>query len=253
MQNQIIKDQFNKQAENFANWWIGKKTEYLQAYFDFCGIQLTDRVLDVACGPGEFTLFIARRVSKAQGIDISDKEIEIANSLRKEFGLNNLGFECADVENLPCTDNSFSVVVSKSAFHHFVNSGIIFKEMIRCCETGGKISIQDIVAYTDHYVNDFFESFDKLVDISHNKTLSEKEFNRLYEENSIEKTGEFRLTVDLNVKEYLEHARQEQENSIKIRELMETGEKDKKLSGYLFRNNGELFFKRPVYLIIGRK
>jgi hypothetical protein len=27
MQNQIVKDQFNKQAEKFANWWIGKKVE----------------------------------------------------------------------------------------------------------------------------------------------------------------------------------------------------------------------------------
>jgi len=65
--------------------------------------------------------------------------------------------------------------------------------------------------------------------------------------------GEFRLTVDLNVKEYLEHAQQEQENVIKIRKLLETGETDKKLFGYLFRNNGELFFKRPIYLIIVKK
>lgn len=253
MSNRIIKDQFNKQAENFASWWIGRNTEYLQAYFGFCGIQSTDSVLDVACGPGEFTLFMAKRVKQAYGIDISDREIEIANSLKKEFGLENLRFDCADVENLPCTDNSYSVVVCKSAFHHFIKPGIIFREMIRCCEPGGKISIQDIVTYNNNYVNLFFETFDKLVDISHNRTLNEKEFTSLYTENNIEKTGEFRLTVDLNVEEYIQHALQEPEATIQIREHLEKGEKDKKLMGNLFRKEGKLFFKRPVYLIIGKK
>lgn len=253
MPNQIVKEQFNKQARKFADWWIGKNTEYLQAYFGFCGIHPNDKVLDVACGPGEFTLFIAKQVKHAHGIDISDKEIEIARKLQKEFGLDNLRFDCTDVEHMPCKDNSYSVVVCKSAFHHFIKPGVIFREMIRCCEPGGKISIQDIVAYSDDYVNHYFETFDKLVDISHNKTLNEKEFNNLYTDNGIKKTGEFRLTVDLNVKEYLEHAHQEYENKIKIKALLDTGENDKRLNNYLFRKDGELFFKRPVYLIIGKK
>jgi len=142
MQNQIIKEQFNRQAENFANWAIGKNIEYLDAYFNFCGIQPTDRLLDVACGPGEFTIFIAKRISEARGVDISDREIEIANGLIKAFGLGNIGFDCSDVEHLPYNDNSFSVVVCKSAFHHFTNPDKVFKEMIRCCENSGKVSIQ---------------------------------------------------------------------------------------------------------------
>lgn len=252
MQNQIVKDQFNKQAENFANWSVGRNVDYLNAYFDFCGIQPTDRLLDVACGPGEFTIFIAKRISEARGVDISDREIELARRLVKEFGLENVGFDCSDVEHLPYSDHSYSVVVCKSAFHHFTNPDKVFKEMIRCCEKSGKISIQDIVAYEDETVNDFFETFDKLVDISHNKTLSKFEFNRLYEENNIEKTGDFRLNVDLNVNEYLGHARQDNENKIKIQKLLEKGQNDRKIAEYLFLKEGELTFKRPVYLIIGK-
>ncbi len=253
MSNQIIKDQFNKQAENFANWWIGKNTEYLQRYFDFCNIQPNDNVLDVACGPGEFTIYIANRVRRVQGIDISDKEIEIANKLLKEFGLTNIEFDCDDVEKLPYSDSSFSVVLCKSAFHHFLNPDLIFNEMIRCCEVGGKISIQDIVAYEDDYVNDFFETFDKLVDISHNKTLSETEFNNLYNNYGIQKERDFRLNVDLNINEYIQHAKQTRTDKIKLQDLLEMGKNDKKLSGYLFYKNGGLYFKRPVYLILGKK
>jgi len=253
MQNEIIKEQFNKQADNFANWWIGKNVEYLQAYYDFCDIQSNDMVLDVACGPGEFTIFIARRVLKAQGIDISDKEIDIANRLISRFGLDNIAFDCDDVEKLPYANNSYSVVVCKSAFHHFADPELIFKEMIRCCKNKGKISIQDIVAYEDSYINDYFEKFDKLVDISHNKTLSQIEFNKLYTDNNIDKTGEFRLNVDLNVKEYLKHAHQTDDNKLQIKELLKFGKNNKKVIDYLYSTNGELYFKRPVYLIIGRK
>lgn len=54
MTTQIAREQFNRQADKFANWSIGKNVEYLNGYYDFCGIKPTDRLLDVACGPGEF-------------------------------------------------------------------------------------------------------------------------------------------------------------------------------------------------------
>ncbi|MBA7540793.1 hypothetical protein ES705_33096 [subsurface metagenome] len=53
MNNQLIKNQFNKQAEKFANWSVGRHIEYIKAYCDFCEISGQDKLLDVACGPGE--------------------------------------------------------------------------------------------------------------------------------------------------------------------------------------------------------
>ena len=106
MSNKIVRDQFNKQAEKFANWSIGKNIEYLNGYYNFCDIQSSDKLLDVACGPGEFTIFIAKRILETRGVDISDREIEIANSLIKEFGLSNIEFDCSDVEKLPYKDNT---------------------------------------------------------------------------------------------------------------------------------------------------
>lgn len=253
MVNQVIKEQFNKQAENFANWSVSKNEEYLEAYINFCGIKETDIVLDVACGPGDFVNYIAKDVFKAQGVDISDKEIEIAKKRSEEFGFVNTGFDCHDVESLPYIDNSYSLVVCKSAFHHFVQHDKIFREMIRCCKDGGQISIQDIRAYNDEYVNTFFETFDKLIDPSHNKTLSENEFYGLYKNYGIEITGDFKVEVDLNINEYINHAVQDESSRLKIKELLEQGKKDSKIKEFLFETDNELFFKRPVFLIIGTK
>ncbi|MBN1924202.1 MAG: class I SAM-dependent methyltransferase [Prolixibacteraceae bacterium] len=253
MTNQIIKEQFNKQAEKFANWSVSKNLEYINAYFDFCEIKPTDNLLDVACGPGDFTIFNAKRISGARGVDISDKEIEIANGLVVEFGLDNVQFDCHDVEKLPYPDNAYSVVICKSAFHHFTNPDEVFKEMVRCCEKGGLISIQDIRAYDDDDVNSFFETFDKLIDISHNVTLGEHEFDDLFRKNNITITGVFKLEVDLNVREYIEHAEQDEANKLKIERMLKNGISDPGLKNFLFKKGGELFFKRPVYLIKGIK
>ncbi|MFO7657114.1 MAG: class I SAM-dependent methyltransferase [Bacteroidales bacterium] len=253
MINQLVKEQFNKQAEKFANWSIGKNVEYLNGYFDFCDIKSSDKLLDIACGPGEFTIFIAKRIKQARGIDISDKEIEIANNLIQEFRLENIGFDCDDVENLPYKDNTFSVVVCKSAFHHFTRPDKVFKEMIRCCEKGGLISIQDIRSYEDNYVNDYFETFDKLIDLSHNKTLSERDFTNLYINNGIKISGDFKLEVDLKVNEYIDHAVQDESNIHKIQDLLEKGKHDSKLRNYLFLRDDELYFRRTAYLIKGNK
>ena len=253
MNKHLIKSQFNKQAENFANWSVGKNIEYLKAYSDFCEVTNHDKLLDVACGPGDFTIYVGQRVHEAYGVDISDKEIEIANSQINELGIENIQFDCSDVESLPYQDNSFSLVTCKSAFHHFSNPDNVFSEMIRCCKSEGRISIQDIVMYEDSYVNDFFERFDKLVDISHNRMMGISEINKLYYDNKIEKTKEFKLDVDLSINEYINHALQEQDKKKEIESLLSEGLNDSMLNGYLFHKEKQLFFKRPVYLILGYK
>jgi len=253
MNKHLVRAQFNKQAVKFANWSVGKNIEYLKAYVDFCEISSHDKLLDVACGPGEFTIYAGRQALEAYGVDISDKEIELANAQINELGISNVQFDCSDVEKLPYRDNSFSIVTCKSAFHHFSNPEIVFGEMKRCCEADGKISIQDIVMYEDSYVNDFFETFDKLVDISHNRMLGISEINKLYSEIKIEKVKEYKLDVDLPMNEYIEHAFQEQDKKKEIEILVNKGVKNSRLNGYFFYREKNLYFKRPVYLILGYK
>lgn len=253
MNKQLIKSQFNKQAKKFANWSVGKNVEYLQAYLDFCEITPEEKLLDVACGPGDFTIYAGQKVNLAHGVDISDKEIDIANRQATELGLTKVKFLCSDVEFLPYEDNFYSLVTCKSAFHHFINPDKVLKEMKRCCMKENKISIQDIVMYEDLYVNNFFEKFDKLVDISHNRTLSVFEIKQLYSINEIELVKEFRLDVDLHFDEYLNHAHQDQKSRNAIESLIKDGLNDKRLNNFLFYKKNELYFRRPVYLIIGLK
>jgi ubiquinone/menaquinone biosynthesis C-methylase UbiE len=248
----IVKNQFNEQAEKFSDWSITKNTEYLQRYSGFCGMVPEDRLLDVACGSGEFSRFCAKNVKCVYGVDISEMMIEIAENQAIADNIGNTRFKCHDVENIPVEGGAFSIVVCKSAFHHFLDYGRVFSEMIRCCEGGGRISIQDIVSYEDTRANDFFEELEREIDISHNKTLSKEYIIDLFCQNKIEILRTYEIEIDLNFNEYVNHATQSGDNLEKIDHLLDYGLGDRDIAGYFTTMDGELFFKRNVFLILGR-
>ena len=159
-----------------------------------------------------------------------------------------------DVENIPCVDNSFSVVQCRSAFHHMENSIQVFREMLRFCEPNGRLAVQDIIAYRDPKVNAFFEALEKNIDISHNSTLHKQEFIDLFDQNQVEVIRSFVVEIELNFHEYLGHAHQSERSLAKIKELLEDGLRDREISRFLYMNKEmELVIKRSVFLILGRK
>ncbi|MBT8489637.1 MAG: class I SAM-dependent methyltransferase [Deltaproteobacteria bacterium] len=251
--NKIIRDQFNKQAEDFSRWSVTQNKEYHQAYFTFLGMTPDDSLLDVACGSGEFTLFAASRIRRAVGIDISDRMIDLAQKSASQNRLTNVNFLSHDVSDIPCDDDSFSIVVCKSAFHHIHNYDEILTEMIRCCKDSGRISIQDIVAYENDHVNVFFEQIEKRIDISHHVTLSKDFIQNLYKRHNMTITSTFEVNVDLNFKEYLAHAKQSEESRTEIQKLLETGLNDREIFPYFTVKDGDLYLRRNVFLILGTK
>ena len=251
---EIVKRQFDIQAQNFSNWSVTKNEEYMQAYFEFIDLQKEDELLDVACGTGDFSVFCARRIKRVHGIDISEGMIELAHKLAQTRGLTNVAFECHDVEHIPCADNSFSVVQCRSAFHHMENYSTVFKEMLRCCERGGRLAVQDIMAYEVRKVNSYFEALEKEVDVSHNATLHRREFIDLFDRNQVEMIRSFTLEIELNFVEYLGHAHQSEGSIERIRDLLEDGLQDKDISRFLYMNeDNELVLKRAVFLVLGQK
>ncbi len=251
---EIIRKQFDKQAKNFSSWSVTRNEEYMQAYFEFIGFGKEDELLDVACGTGEFSVFCARRIRSVHGIDISQGMIELAREQARANGLANLTFQCHDVEHVPCADSSFSVVQCRSAFHHMENYPRVFKEMLRCCKPGGRLAVQDIMAYEDPKVNSFFEALEKEVDISHNATLHKQEFIDLFDLNQVEVIRSLAVEVELNFREYLGHAFQSESSFGKIRDLVEDGVQDADVSRFLYMNeDDELILKRAVFLILNQR
>jgi ubiquinone/menaquinone biosynthesis C-methylase UbiE len=251
--HEIVKRQFDKQAQNFSNWSVTKNIEYQKAYFDFCELSSQDTLLDFACGTGEYSIFAASKVKHVHGIDISKGMIEIAKGQATKENVNNISFLCHPVEQTPFEDESFSIVICRSAFHHFEEYDKIFDEMTRCCQNGGRISMQDIVAYSDEKIDNFFEKLEREIDVSHHKTLTKEYVKSLYDQRNIKIRNTFEIEVELHFQEYLGHAHQSAESKRKISKLLEIGLNNPYLSNYFILKGRDLFFKREVFLILGEK
>ena len=251
--HEIVKRQFDTQAQKFSAWSVTKNIEYQKAYFEFCEINSQDSFLDFACGTGEYAIFAAKQVKTAHGVDISKGMIEIADIQAAEQNLDNVSFSCHPVEQTPFDDESFSIVICRSAFHHFNDYVKIFDEMIRCCQRNGRISIQDIVAYSNKKVDKFFEELECAIDESHHKTLDKEFIQGLYDNRKIKTKKTFEIDIELNFQEYLGHANQSYESKKKIISLVEKGLADTEISKYFILKEDAIFFKRNVFMILGEK
>jgi ubiquinone/menaquinone biosynthesis C-methylase UbiE len=142
--NELIIGQFTKQAIPFAK----KSAQYIDETFEkiltVVDVDKNDNVLDVACGTGSISIKFAELSKHVTGIDITPAMIEQAKLLQKGKMLNNLKWDIGDVSRqLPYPSISFSVVVTRFSFHHFLNPLSVLIEMNRVCSVGGQIIVID--------------------------------------------------------------------------------------------------------------
>jgi len=105
------------------------------------------RVLDLGCGYGATARYLARECrSSVVGINVSEKELEVANARALKAGLGDfLMFERGDFHSLKYADESFDVVWSQEAFLHGANKDQIISEAKRVLVPGGTLIFTDLV------------------------------------------------------------------------------------------------------------
>jgi ubiquinone/menaquinone biosynthesis C-methylase UbiE len=108
------------------------------------GLGSGDGVLDVACGPGNFTRDFARTVGEeglAVGIDGSRPMLERAVRETRAAGIDNAAFVHGDATELPFRDASFDAVCCFAALNLFAEPYEALDEMRRVLSRGGRIAL----------------------------------------------------------------------------------------------------------------
>ena len=147
-QESII-DQFTRQAIPFSKLYAHTNQESMYLLIEMASVSDKDTVLDVACGPGIVACAFAAVSSRVTGIDLTPAMIAQAQILAQQKNLTNLSWQEGDIEMLPFADDSFSIVLSRYAFHHFLRPDVVLSEMVRVCRPGGRILIADVAMPPD--------------------------------------------------------------------------------------------------------
>lgn len=150
-----------------------KMLEYLEP-------QKGDKLLDVACGDGTFSLKLAEKGIDVTGIDLSKKSIEAAKKISHREGIE-CEFVEGDAENMQLSSNHFDKIVCSSSLEHFKNDQKALKEMNRVLTDEGSIVITvDSLSYP---ISDFKKS-------KHQKQCSVVNYyDKIKLENSFENAG----------------------------------------------------------------
>ena len=112
------------------------------------GLSPGDGVLDIACGPGNFSRAFAGAVGDSGlvvGLDASRTMLERGAEELRNSGLGNLVLVRGDAAELPFLDDSFDAVCCFAALHLFDDPFAGLDEMARVLTPGGRIALMTSV------------------------------------------------------------------------------------------------------------
>lgn len=108
-------------------------------------------ILDIACGTGDFSVAIARKMKKSgtlghvTGLDLSEGMIKVMDSKIEALGLGDMVSTClGDGENLPYPDGSFDRVTIAFGIRNFEDRLKGLKEMCRVLNSGGRLIVLEL-------------------------------------------------------------------------------------------------------------
>lgn len=109
------------------------------------------RILEIACGTGNWTQVLARRASAVVAVDVSPRALRIAST--KLEGLKNVQLVQADAYDLSQIDNSFAVLFAADWWSH-----IPLKLLPQFLSTScSKVVPGGLAIFTDMTLSDYFQ------------------------------------------------------------------------------------------------
>ncbi len=247
--NKLILSQFSKQAVPFSKKVPAHAN---QAAFNLiirtAGINKRDTVLDVACGPGMLSAALAQKARQVTGIDLVPKMLRQARELQRDKKLSNMDWVKGDVARLPFAKASFSAVVTRFSFHHFLKPSIVLQEMVKVATPHGKVVVVDMFTKSQAHSR-LLNLLEKLRDDSHVKALSLPELQDMMRRRGLRhlKTRFYRLQIELE--KQISASFPKPGDADKIRQLV----KDDKKGLASVRRKNTFYLVYPIAIIVGEK
>lgn len=138
------------------------------------------RVLDVGCGVGALSLYLAKHGCSVVGIDISPDAIEIAESARQAAGIENCRFM---VGELGSGTGSFDIVICSEIIEHVPDESAFLERVVSQLRVGGLLYLGTPSTETALYRLGLLKKFD--AEVGHLRRYTEAQLREKIEAQGI--------------------------------------------------------------------
>lgn len=142
----LQRQEWDEVASGWQQWWKTHESGGLTVsnhLVESAGIELGDRVLDIATGIGEPAVTAARRVGKDGRVVATDQApqmLAIARARSAAEGLENIEFLEADAEELDLPEASFNAVLCRQGLQYLPNLNYTLAKVRRLLIPGGRLA-----------------------------------------------------------------------------------------------------------------
>ena len=165
---------WNTRAQGYSNTineqFEGEIYEYFNGYLRKCAPEGENiKCVDMGCGPGYFSILLAKMGYEVTAFDYSEGMLEKARENFAAKGVNPKTVQ-GDVQNPPFEDESVDYIVSRNLIWNLEQPEQAYKEWIRILKPGGRILIFD----ANHYLHYFDEEYDQARETIKQKRIQEE-------------------------------------------------------------------------------
>lgn len=167
------------ETENFYNKQTQDK-EHLEKILNILKINNCMKILDLGTGTGYLAFPIAEQYSKVEvtGLDIVERALNKNRERAKAVGLMNLQFINYDGVTFPFTNDTFDMVITRYALHHFPAIKDTFQEISRVLKPNGIFFLADPTP-NDADTERFVDAYMQMKKDGHIKFYTKKEWQTI--------------------------------------------------------------------------
>ncbi|WP_292463672.1 class I SAM-dependent methyltransferase [Methanolobus sp.] len=135
----------------------------IQTMRTLIGLQPEDRLLEIGCGTGEFSIELSRHCKQVVALDVSEGMLEFAREKAKLRSRSNIEFIKGGFLTFEPADEPFDAVVTQLALHHLPDFWklIALKRINSMLKVSGRFYLRDVIYSSE--ISDFDSFFSKLL------------------------------------------------------------------------------------------
>ena len=168
-----VQHNFGRAAADYSSSPSHRNPEALDRMIRLIRPNREDVALDVATGAGHTAIRLAENTERVVAVDVTKEMLLQTGSAAIEKDLKNIDLLIEDVHHLSFKENTFDIVTSRIAPHHFAEIRIALKEMCDVLKPGGKLYIIDCSSRNDEETGRLINEIERLRDSSHVYAYSE--------------------------------------------------------------------------------